>query len=150
MQLPLDIGDDLPWTLIRQAAEAGTPPNVIIDAYALPLARLELPGVKERFQRTMREGHAVYEIQLRLDIKWRGKYTKRNAGSVNALALQARNILDWDRGLEGQDQAPDLGTARQRLRDLFEKLAKARTDIEGRPVSILELLHREAIADEAK
>lgn len=144
-QLSIDLGKELPWHLIRQAAEAGAPESTILDAYAIAPSRLEVPAIKERFHRELREGHAVYELQLRLDIKWRGKHTRRNAGSVNALQLQARNVLGWDRGIEGQEQAPDLGTARQRLRDLLAKLEKSRSEIEGRPVTMLELLQRVAL-----
>ena len=91
--------------------------------------------------------HARYAVELRQEIRRRGKRSAKNAGSVNALALQARNVLDWDRQLPNQETEPDLGTARQRLRDLFVQLARARSEVEGRTVTVLDLLHREAQAD---
>ncbi len=100
------------------------------------------------FRNELAVGHARYAVELRMEIRRRGQRTTKSAGSVNALALQARNVLDWDKQLPAQETEPDLGTARQRLRDLFAQLARARTEIEGRPVSVLELLHRESEADQ--
>lgn len=114
---------------------------VIVDA------ALEDPAQLARFREEISIGHARYQLELREQIKRRGNRSTRNAGSVNALALQARNILDWDRQIPAQEPEPDLGTARQRLRDLFGRLAAARSDIEGKRVDVIELLYREAFPD---
>ena len=76
----------------------------------------------------------------------RGRHTnpKGTDGSVNALSLQARNTLDWDRQLPTQEVPPDLGTARARLSDMLLRLAQQVSAVEGRHVPVLEIIQREA------
>jgi hypothetical protein len=81
-----------------------------------------------------------------MSIKDRGNRTRRGAGSVNALALQARNYLDFDKQIPAQETEPDLGTARQRLEDLGEKMAGAASEREGKTVTLAMLLEREVRA----
>jgi len=137
----------LPWARIREAAEAGAEEPEIVRALEISEFALAEPANLTRFREEIARGHALLKLELRKTIRRRGQRTSKGAGSVNALALQARNILEWDKQLPSQEQEPDLGTARQRLRDLFAKLAQARTEIEGRPVTALELLHRESEMD---
>ena len=131
------------------SAEVGGEEGEIIRALGISEAALKDPINLQRFRDEISTGHARYKLELRRTIHKRGQRTSKTAGSVNALALQARNCLDWDRPLQTQETEPDLGTARQRLRDLFVKLAQARSEIEGRAVTPLELLHREAERDRA-
>lgn len=138
------------WREVREAAAAGTPERTIIKALGIPELLLEDAVALLRFREEVGKGHALYELELRKTIRKRGLKSTKAAGSVNALALQARNILDWDKQIPTQEVEPDLGTSRQRLRDLFVKLAAARSEIEGRKVTPLELLHREAHADQAE
>ena len=135
------------WRSVSEAAEAGADETEIIRALGISELALEDPANLTRFRDDIARGHARYKLELRKIIKARGQKTTRSAGSVNALALQARNLLDWDKQIPTQEVEPDLGTARQRLRDLFVKLALARSEVEGRTVTALELLHREAQAD---
>lgn len=138
----------LPLAAIRAAAEAGATESEIVRAHRIPDEALSDPAMLTQFRDELSDGHARYALELRKSIKRRGLRTTKGAGSVNALALQARNILDWDKQLPAQETEPDLGTARQRLRDLLVRLAENRSEIEGRKVTVLELLHREAMADE--
>jgi hypothetical protein len=138
---------DIPWAAVRDAAQAGATEQEIVRAFEISDASLSDPAILTRFRDEIARGHARQAVDLRVEIQRRGKRTARGSGSVNALSLQARNILDWDKQIPAQDVEPDLGTARQRLRDLFVKLAQARSEIEGKRVTALELLHREALAD---
>lgn len=140
----------VPWERVRAAAEAGATETEIVRALEIADEALSDPVVLARFRDELARGHARYAIELRQTIRRRGQRTTETAGSVNALSLQARNILDWDKQLPAQETEPDLGTARQRLRDLFVKLAENRSEIEGKAVTVLQLLHREAHADQGK
>lgn len=137
----------LPWKLIREAAAAGADEGVIVRALGIPDVLLEDAANLTQFRDEIARGLAIYKLELHKTIKQRGRKTTKSAGSVNALALQARNVLEWDKQLPTQEVEPDLGTSRQRLRDLLTKLAQSRTEIEGQTVTALELLHREAEAD---
>jgi hypothetical protein len=138
---------ELPWAQIKAAAEDGAEEGDVIRDLRISEAQLADPVVLARFRDVVAAGNGRYRIDLRATIKRRGQKTTKAAGSVNALALQARNKLDWDKTIPTQEVAPDLGTARQRLRDLLVKLAQSRSEMEGKPVTVLELLHREAQAD---
>jgi hypothetical protein len=135
------------WSAVHAAARTGAPEQTIIKALEIPEAAIADPAVLTRFRQMIARAHAAYELELRGEIRNRGLRTRRNSGSVNALSLQARNVLDWDKQLPAQESEPDLTTARQRLRDLFTRLAENRSQVEGRKVTVLELLHREAQLD---
>jgi hypothetical protein len=135
------------WRAVTDNADAGATEQEIVRGLGISDEALADPIVLARFRAEINAGHARYQLELRKSIRRRGLKTTKAAGSVNALALQARNILDWDKQLPSQETEPDLGTARQRLRDLFVKLAESRSDIEGRKVTALELLHRLAQGD---
>lgn len=137
----------LPWRRITRNAKAGATEEEIVRGLQLNVQALNDPVTLTKFRDVIASGHAAYRLHLRQAIKLRGLRTHEGAGSVNALALQARNVLDWDSQIPAQETEPDLGTARQRLRDLIVRLAESRSQIEGRPVTPLELLSREAQAD---
>jgi hypothetical protein len=138
----------LPWQKISAAARSGAPEEEIITGLQLPNGALDDPSNLLRFRDEIAKGHAAYKLELRQTIRARGLKSRVRenevAGSVNALGLQARNVLDWDKQIPGQETEPDLGTARERIKDLLAKAAKARSEIEGKVVTVLDLLAREA------
>jgi hypothetical protein len=138
----------LPWERIREASEAGAEETEIVRALEISESALGDQATLTRFRDVLAVGHARYLLELRKTIKKRGLRTTKSAGSVNALSLQARNQLDWDKLLPVQETEPDLGTARQRLKDLLVRLAESRSEIEGKRVTPLALLDREARAVE--
>ena len=138
----------LPWVAIRDAAAAGATEAEILKAYGIDEGQLADPVMLARFRQELETGLARYKIALRMAIKDRGNRTRRGAGSVNALALQARNHLDFDKLIPAQETEPDLGTARQRLADLGAKMASAVSEREGRTVTLAMLLEREVRAVE--
>ena len=98
----------------------------------------------DRFKTLVARGHARHRVDLELRINRRGVRTSEADGSVNILALQARNKLDWDRQIPTQEAEPDLGTARLRLGDLLVRLAQQTSQVARRHVSVLEMLKLEA------
>ena len=138
----------LPWQKVQEAAEAGAEEAEIIRGLEIAEASLQDQATLARFRDVIAVGRARYLLELRKTIKARGLRTRKGAGSVNALALQARNQLDWDKLLPSQETEPDLGTARQRLKDLLVRAAAARSEIEGKRVTPLDLLDRESRAVE--
>jgi hypothetical protein len=148
--IPPPAAPRIPWEKIRTAARTGAPEEEIIVGLELPQGALDDPASLLRFREEIAKGHAAYKLELRQMIRSRGLKGRLKdnevAGSVNALGLQARNILDWDKQIPAQETEPDLGTARERLKVLLSKAAKARSDIEGKIVTVLDLLVREAEA----
>jgi hypothetical protein len=136
--------DEIPWNAVERYALTGAPEREITTALGITEAMLQERPIADRFKATIARGHARYKLELREQIKERGNRTRKGAGSVNALGLQARNHLDWDRDIPQQMMAPDLVGARERLRDTLTRLAEARSDIEGKVVSPLEVVYREA------
>jgi len=137
----------LPWSEIITAARAGVDERRIMDAYRLDEQNLRDLGVLERFRQEVHAGNAFKEVHLRVEIDTRGKQSRRNAGSVNILALEARNVLKWDRQQKSQEKVPDLASAKERLRTTLERLAEQRTEMEGRPITPAMILHREATGE---
>lgn len=133
------------WAKVSIYAQAHAPENEIRLALDITDDLLG-PAELEKFRATIARGHAVYRLALRREIHTRGKRGRGDGtdGSVNALALQARNTLDWDRQIPTQEVAPDLGTARARLGDLLLRLAQQTSAVEGRHVSVLDVINREA------
>ncbi len=113
-------------------------------AFGLDEPALVAAGALEKFKRIVEVGHARDRVTLRAEIKSRMLKTRKNAGSVNAMQLCARNKLGWDRQAFGQAEEPDLSTARERLRQTLLKLATQRSQIEGQTVTPCDLLYREA------
>ena len=105
--------------------------------------RLRDLGVWERFQREVAQWGQHGQLELLADIRDRAKRSKRNSGSVNAMALRARNLLNWDRQALGTEAEPDLSVAHERLRDELVKLAAVRSQIEGRTVTVPDLFHKD-------
>lgn len=136
----------MPWGDVQRYAEKGAPEQEIIDAFGISEDQLAQLEISEHFRAALKRGHALYRLRLRERIEIRGNHTHRGAGSVHALALQARNHLDWDREVPRMERPPDLVGARERLRSTLERLAKARSQVEGRTVTPLELVQREAFS----
>ena len=134
----------IPWDAVRAAAEVGATEAEIVRALGIPGAALDDSASLARFREEIARGGGVLRLRLRARIDARGRKTSRTSGSVNALSLQARNHLDWDKLLPSQETEPDLSTARPRLRDLVVRLAAAQSETYGRTISPLELLAREA------
>lgn len=111
----------VPWREIERAANAGSPYEEIVAGVAIAASDLQNPAVQERIKVVVEQGNAKYKLRLRRAIKKRGI----EEGSVNSLALMARNSLDWDQQMAQQGtQAPDLAGVGVRLVELVEKLAK--------------------------
>jgi len=138
----------LPWKKIQEAAASGAEEPEIVRGLEISEASLQNQVTLARFRDVIAVGRARFLLELRRTIKARGLRTNKGAGSVNALALQARNYLDFDKLLPSQETEPDLGTSRQRLKDLLVRAAESRSEIEGKRVTPLELLDREARAVE--
>lgn len=128
---------------MERYAAVGAPEPEIVAALGITEAMLQDRETAEKFRRVLAKGHASYKLELREQIWRRGTRTTEKAGSVYAQALQARNHLDWDRDTLQHQLPPDLTGARDRLRETFQRLATARSEIEGRKITPLELVHRE-------
>lgn len=138
---------EIPWAKVEDYASAHAPEADIRLALDITDAMLG-PAELEKFRAIVARGHAMYRLNLRRLVRRRGERSnpKGTDGSVNALALQARNTLDWDRQIPTQEVPPDLGTARARLSDLLLRLAQQTSSVEGRHVSVAEMLSRESAA----
>lgn len=134
----------IPWRRVSAAARVGATEEEIIRGLPLPPRALEDPAHLTRFRDEVASGHALNRLDLRRLIRRRGLRGSPLAGSVNALSLLARNYLDWDSQIPVLETVPDLQTARERLGNLLGRLAAARSLIEGRTVTPLELLWRES------
>lgn len=134
----------IPWRRVQDLARAGVAEADIIKALELPESVVREPEAAEKLRRVVATAHAKFRAELQLDIKRRGKRTVTSAGSVNALALQARAHLGWDQQTPPEVDEPDIDSARERLKKTLEKLATNRSEIEGRPVTWAELLLRQA------
>jgi hypothetical protein len=131
---------DIAWARVREAAEVGSTEEDIVAALGISAATLADPDTLARFRAVVTLGNARARLELQAAIAKRGTRTVRGAGSVNALALRARNLLDWDKGLIAQEVAPDTSAAHSRLRQTLERLA-AKYSVEfGRSVSAAEVL----------
>jgi hypothetical protein len=139
---------ELPWFEIREAAAAGATEVEVVKAFGITEADLADQAALALFRKAMEVGYARFKIELRKTIRERSLRTRRGAGSVNAQALQAREHLGYDSQKPAQETEPDLGTARQRLEDLGEKLAGAASEREGKTVTLAMLLQREVRAVE--
>jgi len=142
--------------VLREAqdyAEAGAEESTILAVlgarHGFDEAKLKAEGRLAVFRRTIAVGLEICRADLLLEIKRRGVRSKKNAGSVNILALRARNLAGWDRqGIE-DEQKPDLTGARERLRFLLEKLARNKTAELHREVTPEEVLLQDLYTPEA-
>jgi hypothetical protein len=134
----------VPWAKVRQFAQAGADEVRILRGLGLEEQRLRELGCWDRFQRDVAQWNQQGQLELLSDIRDRSKRSKRNSGSVNAMALRARNQLGWDRQVLGQESEPDLSVAHERLREELVKLAGVRSQIEGRTVTVPDLFFRDA------
>lgn len=129
---------------IREYAEAGVEEAVIFEACGLDEAQLKAAGEFDAVRAAIAKGHAVCRAELVVEIKRRGQRSTKNAGSVNAQALRARNLLGWDRQSIDVEEKPDLSTAKERLKDELTKLAINKSQVVGRPVTPADLLFQDA------
>lgn len=125
----------IPFAQVREYAEAGCTAEDITEALGISQETLNDPETLARFRDVVKRGNAMGRLLLQEAIAKRGRRTVKGAGSVNALAIRARNLLDWDKGLTEQEPSPDLTSAHARLRCTFEKLAAAKTEEFGRLVT---------------
>jgi hypothetical protein len=128
------------WAQVRQFAEAGCNEEDIVAALAISSETLNDPETLARFQGMVKRGNALARILLQESIAKRGTRTIKGAGSVNALALRARNLLAWDKGLEEQVPPPDQRGAHAALRNTLERLAAVKTQEYGRLVTPAHIL----------
>jgi hypothetical protein len=128
---------------VRRYAEAGVDEQTILEALAVDEARLKAEGRLEAFRRLVGRALATCRAELLVEIKDRSEGTKNSGGSVNALALRARNLANWDRQGIQDEQRPDLSSARERLALELKKLADNKTAILGFEVSELDLLYED-------
>lgn len=143
-----DDNSGIPWVEIHEAACAGVQEREIITALGLDEQHLRAsPAALDKFRGIVARGHAWCRVNLQVEIDERSRRTHRNAGSVNVLALRARNLLGWDRQRRDVATEPDLTTARERLRARLMKLAEQRSQAEWRPVTPAMILAREALGD---
>jgi hypothetical protein len=128
----------------REYAEAGVEEPTILavlgSRFGFDEARLKAEGRLATFRQTVALGLEVCRADLIVSTKRRATKTKKNDGSVNAMALRARNLLGWDRQSIQDEQKPDLTGARERLRFMLEKLARNKAAELGREVSPQQIL----------
>jgi len=111
----------VPWREIERAAAAGAPYDEIVGGIDIAPEDLQDRATQERIRGSVERGNLKFKLRLRRAIKKRGI----EQGSVNSLALMARNALDWDQQLAQQgQQPPDMAGVGVRLVELIEKLAK--------------------------
>lgn len=131
------------WNRVTHFARNGVEENTIRLALDLTDDLFDAATI-DRFKKIIARGHALHRADLEVRINQRGKRTVENDGAVNILKMQAKEKLGWEREIPTQEVAPDLGTARSRLGDILLRLAQQTSQVEGRHVSVLEMLQREA------
>lgn len=128
----------------KEYAEAGVEEPTILAVlgakYGLDEGRLKAEGRLATFRQTVALGLEVCRAELIVATKRRATRTKKNDGSVNAMALRARNLLGWDRHSVQDEQKPDLTGAKERLRFILEKLARNKSTEMGKPVTPQQVL----------
>jgi uncharacterized protein (DUF433 family) len=132
------------WAKVKELTEAGATEEDIVAGLGISAETLKDPATQARFHEAVKRGNAYGRLLLQEAIAKRGARTTKGAGSVNALSLRARNLLDWDKGLVTVDPPPDLSGAHARLKVTLEKLAKVRSAELGRIVDPAEILIAEA------
>lgn len=133
------------WDEIKKYAEAGNSEQEIQAGLGITDEQLKDPPTADRFRREVARGNALKVLRLRAAID-------RLSGedSVNTVALEARNVLGWDRQMDKQEPPPDLSSAIPRLRLTIERLAKVRSKELGREVAPAEILIALAYPREGK
>jgi len=135
----------------REYSEAGVEEPTILAVlgaqFGFDEARLKAEGRLATFRQTVALGLEVCRAELIVATKQRAARTKKNDGSVNALALRTRNLLGWDRQSLQDEQLPDLTGARERLRFTVEKIARNKSEQLKREVSPGEVLAADLYGD---
>jgi hypothetical protein len=139
------VSESIDWAAVERFANVGAAEDEIVTGLGISEAQLKDPATQDRLRKLVVMGNAKKDLLLREQIDSLGKGEKRGGG--NTLALEARNRLGWDKQSAQQETAPDLASAHARLKLTLERLAAARSDIEGRPVTVAELLVREIMPD---
>lgn len=132
------------WGRVEYLATRGIPETDIRLALKITPEQLNAADT-DRLKAAMAHGHACNRIDLELRINERSAKSKgKKDGAVNILKLLAKEKLGWEKDIPTQELEPDLGTARNRLGEMFLRLARQTSHAEGRHVSVLELLKIEA------
>lgn len=128
----------------REYSEAGVEEPTILAVlgarFGFDEARLKADGRLSVFRQTVALGLEICRAELIVATKRRATKTRKNDGSVNALALRTRNLLGWDRQSLQDEQLPDLSGARERLRFTVEKMARNKSEQLKREVTPGEVL----------
>ena len=133
------------WKEIIRYAEVGNSEAEIQAGLGITDEQLRDAPTAERYRREVARGNALKVLKVREAIdKLSGDE------SVQTVALEARNVLGWDRQLDKQEPVPDLAPAAARLRFTLERLAKVRTKELGREVTPAEILIAVAYPQETK
>lgn len=135
---------------VQRYAEAGASEADIVAALKITEEQLKDPVASSKLRETVAHGNALARVELLATIHVRGRESLPGAGSVNALALRARNLLDWDKQAVTQDPAPDLASAKASLRVTLERLARVRSEELGRDVHPAEILFEGVVPDDPK
>jgi hypothetical protein len=137
---------------VQEHAENGSPETDIVLAMGITEEQLRDPQVAQRLRDIVTRGNAKKRLLVRARVGARGRKTGKGAGSVNALALEARNLLEWDRQQQTQEEPPDLTSALPRLKLTLERIAAGQSDIQGRMVTAAEVLCMDVLTapDEVK
>jgi len=134
---------EIEWALVTNYAKNGVSEKDIRLALDITDDLLD-NAAADRLAKIIKRGHAQHRVDLQVRINERGKETKEGDGSVNILKAQAQEHLGWNREIPTQEVEPDLGTIRSHLETMLLQLARQQSMVEGRYVSVLEILKREA------
>ena len=94
----------VPWRAVQRAAESGAPFEEIVAGLEISVDALQDKDIQEQMRAIIDRGNFKFKLRLRRAIKKRGI----DEGSVNSLALMARNTLERDQALAQVQAAPDL------------------------------------------
>jgi hypothetical protein len=110
---------------VRRLAQLGSNLEEIVAALDISPEQLRDPATVERFRREIDGAHARARVSLRKRIRQRGR--GRGRGSPNILALEARNLLRWDRPRDpasAKDRKPDGEAAVAELERMLERMSQ--------------------------
>src|SRR5688572_32754993 len=72
----------IPWAKVQSYAEAGAHESEILTALGITETMLQDRETSDRFRKLLDQGHALFKLQLRTEIKKRGLRSSKTAGSV--------------------------------------------------------------------
>jgi len=132
------VAAEIDWVQVKRFADIGSSEAEIIQGLGITDAQLKDSAVAQRLRAAVTQGTAFKALVLQETIHKVAMGDSK--GGANTLALEARNRLDWDKQIGTQEQAPDLTSAHARLRLTLERLAKVKSEEEGRDVSPVSVL----------